>query len=199
MRQRFIPLLAILFLPLHAGAADRRGTGDDLLGTPAPPLALEHWINSDPLKIDDLAGRVVLVRWWTDTCPFCFTTAPVLGDLQETYGERGLQVIGIFHPKPGGDWDVERMRRAAEKFAFGFPVGLDGNWAALDRWWLDGRDRGWTSVSFLLDRDGTIRWVHPGGEYHPGNGGQHWPDHATCNREYGEVVAAIEKLLDAGL
>ncbi len=187
-------LLAAALSPVPV-AADSRGDGDDLLGLPAPPILLDHWINSERLEIPNLAGRVVLLRWWTDTCPFCSTTAPVLRELDQTYGDRGLLVIGIFHPKPAGDPDLERMRRATSQFEFTFPVALDADWTALRRWWLDRRPRGWTSVSFLLDRDGTIRYVHPGGEFHPGSGGNHWPDHQTCNGEYDRLVGLIEELL----
>jgi hypothetical protein len=37
----------------------------------------------------------------------------------------------------------------------------------LKRWWLDGHDRTWTSVRFLIDQEGMIRYVHPGGSYSP--------------------------------
>jgi len=135
------------------------------------------------------------VRWWTDTCPFCSTSAPVIRELDAAYRDRGLRVIGIFHPKPPGDDDPERMRRAAERFGFTFPVALDDDWSALRRWWLDGGDRRFTSVSFLIDRKGVIRWVHPGGEYHLGEGGGHLPDHAACREAYRSLRATIEELL----
>ncbi|MCZ6670014.1 MAG: thioredoxin, partial [Acidobacteria bacterium] len=78
---------AILLLAaiLCAGAVPRREAGDDLIGTVAPPFDLEHWLNSDPLEIAALRGKVVLVRWWTDTCPFCAATAPVLRELDRSY------------------------------------------------------------------------------------------------------------------
>jgi len=136
------------------------------------------------------------VRWWTDTCPFCSTSAPVLNKLHDDYAERGLRVVGIFHPKPAGDDDPGRMRRAAERFGFTFPVALDDSWVALRRWWLS-RDRArFTSVSFVLDRKGVIRWVHPGGEYHLGEGGRHLPSHDDCHEAYRTLRATIERLLD---
>lgn len=187
--------ILLLAAILCAGAVPRREAGDDLIGTVAPPFDLEHWLNSDPLEIAALRGKVVLVHWWTDTCPFCAATAPVLRELDRSYRERGLRVIGIFHPKPPGDASLERLRSSTDRFGFLFPVALDADWTALGRWWLDSRKRGWTSVSFLVDRDGRIRYVHPGGEFHPGPGGNHWPDHQTCNREYEEIVALIEELL----
>ena len=202
------PLRFILMaLALAAGAAatlalssgsfpGRRGTGEELIGQPAPPLSLADWLDRAPLELDELAGRVLLVRWWTDTCPFCSTTAPALNELDARYRERGLTVVGVFHPKPPGDRDPERVRRMARRFGFGFPVASDPDWSALRRWWLDHEPRGFTSVTFLVDRAGVIRYVHPGGEFHAGGGGPHWPDHASCEREYREIVATIESLLE---
>src|SRR5437879_13041340 len=50
--------------------------GDDRLGLIAPPLQLQHWLNSPPLEMSNLRGNVALIRWWTDRCPFCVATAP---------------------------------------------------------------------------------------------------------------------------
>lgn len=165
-------------------------SGLELVGKRAPDFRLTHWINSAPVDVPDLAGKVVLVRWWTDTCELCAATAPALRKLQQEYGSRGLQVIGVFHPKPAGDWDMTRMRSAAERYRFTFPVALDGDWSALKRWWLTGA-RDYTSVSFLIDKKGVIRSVHPGGEYHEGGG----TGHESCARDYSRLHAEIARLL----
>jgi thiol-disulfide isomerase/thioredoxin len=188
------PALAIcVLLTLGApfGRAVDLSRGEDRLTLPAPRLGLERWLNSPPLEMDRLHGRVVLVRWWTDGCPYCAATAPALKHLDAKYGARGLRVIGIFHPKPAGDWSVERMRAATQQKGFTFPVALDGGWTALDRWWPDLEKRGWTSVSFVVDKKGIIRYVHPGGEFHEAT----VADHARCDRDYKDVEQTIERLL----
>ncbi len=167
--------------------------GSELIGSPAPPLKLDHWFNSGPIEIADLKGKVALLRWWTEGCPFCVATAPALLDLERTYGSKGLQVIGIYHPKPPGDWSMQRMKAAVQEKHFDFPVALDGDWTALKRWWLT-RDRDFTSVSFLVDRAGIIRYVHPGGEYHDGNEGG-MPTHEQCNRDFQLIGHEVERLL----
>ncbi len=169
--------------------------GEDLIGTRAPPFQLKQWVNSSPIEIEDLRGKVVLVRWWTDGCPFCSTSAPALNDLQRRYGEQGLQVIGIYHPKPAGHQDEDRVKQLAQKLGFRFPVGIDPDWKALKRWWLSHGRRGWTSVSFLVDTEGIIRYVHPGGEFHEGPGGLHWRDHGLCQRDYHQIETLIVQLL----
>ena len=85
--------------------------GQDRVGAVAPEFNLQHWVNSPPLEMGTLKGKVLLIRWWTDTCELCEATAPALRKLQQEYGGRGFQVIGIFHPKPAGDWSVRRMQK----------------------------------------------------------------------------------------
>jgi len=181
----------LLLLPLAGSGASHEG--QELLGTPAPALHLERWVNSGPLEINQLKGKVLLLRWWTDTCELCAATAPALRKLQDEYGARGFQVIGIFHPKPAGDWSLDRVRRAASHYQFTFPVADDGDWQALKRWWLNGAHREYTSVSFLVDKHGVIRYVHPGGEYHPSDDS---PAHETCDADFKTIEKTIANLLN---
>lgn len=167
--------------------------GQELIGKPAPSLGLKDWLNSKPLDVSDLRGKVVLLRWWTDGCPYCAATAPALISLQKAYGSRGLQLIGVFHPKPSGKWTIDKVRQATEEKHFTFPIAVDGDWTALKRWWLT-KDRDFTSVSFLLDQNGIIRYVHPGGEFHEGQQGG-MPTHQSCNRDMHFIQGEIAKLL----
>jgi peroxiredoxin len=174
-----------------------RSAGMDRIGVAAPPFNFDAWLNSKPLSVEDLRGRVVLVRWWTDTCPFCASSGPALRALHEQYSARGLTVIGVFHPKAGRDdpLDSARVQRAVESRKFLFPVAIDWDWrnGTLKEWWLTGPKRPATSVTFLLDKSGVIRFVHPGMEYHDDNGDE---AHAMCVDDMGHMRAAIERLLD---
>jgi peroxiredoxin len=185
----------LFFMAIHpsASAADF-SRGEDRLGVAAPRLELQHWLHSPPLKMEALRGKVVLIRWWTEGCPFCAATAPSLRELDRKYSHRGLQVIGIFHPKPAGDWNVTPMQKASARLGLNFPLALDGDWTALRRWWPDLEKRGWTSVSFVVDKAGIIRYVHPGGEFHERRAGDD-SEHAQCEREYGEIDRVIQRLL----
>lgn len=177
-------------------AAMDRSAGDDRIGVAAPPFQFDAWLNSEPLSLEDLEGRVVLVRWWTDTCPFCASSAPALRALHEDYSDSGLTVIGVFHPKAGMDdpLDVPRVRRVVDARDFQFPVAIDWEWrtGTLKDWWLTGPDRPATSVTFILDKSGVIQFVHPGMEYHDDNGSE---QHAMCVNDMGRIRAAIERLI----
>jgi peroxiredoxin len=173
-----------------------RSAGKDRIGVTAPPFQFDGWLNSPPLTLAELRGRVVLIRWWTDTCPFCASSAPALRALHEQYSARGLTVIGVFHPKAGRDdpLDVARVQRAVESRHFVFPVAIDWEWRTrtLKDWWLTGPKRPATSVTFLLDRSGIIRFVHPGMEYHDDDGDK---EHAMCVNDMASIRAAIERLI----
>ncbi|MGE4070302.1 MAG: redoxin domain-containing protein [Lysobacterales bacterium] len=173
-----------------------RAAGADRVGVVAPPFNFDTWINSKALTLEHLRGKVVLVRWWTDTCPFCASSAPALRSLHEEYADQGLVVIGVFHPKAGRDdpLDVARVQRAVDARQFVFPVAIDWDWRkhTLKDWWLTGPKRPATSVTFLLDKQGIIRFVHPGMEYHEANGSQ---DHEICASDMSLIRASVKRLL----
>jgi peroxiredoxin len=163
-----------------AGRAD-----DKPIGTKPPEWQVTGWINSKPLALKDLAGKVVLVRWWTGGgCPFCTATAPALNEFHSRYKDQGLVVIGFYHHKSTTPMKGDTVQRAVKKMGFQFPVAVDpDNWPTLRQWWLDGHKRSWTSVSFLIDRKGVIRHIHPGGKYVKGD------------KAYQALKAKIEELL----
>ena len=146
--------------------------GNALIGSRPDGWTARDWINSEPLALEALRGKVVLVRWWTaPDCAFCEASAPALNDFWRRYGSRGLVVVGFYHHKSSKPLSLANVKTQSRKFGFEFPVAIDPDWKTLRRWWLDKHDRGWTSVTFLLDRRGVIRHVHPGGAFFKGEPG----------------------------
>jgi hypothetical protein len=72
-------------------------------------------------------------------------------------------VIGFYHHKEDGPFDPAIYEATARKYGFTFPLAVDPQWTTLKAWWLNGHDRDFTSASFLIDKAGRFRWVHPGG------------------------------------
>ena len=173
-----------------------RSAGDDLIGVEAPPFKFDGWLNSEPLTLEDLKGHVVLVRWFTDTCPYCASSTPALRQLYEEFTEEDFKMIGVFHPKAGRNHplNLQRVERVVEARDFKFPVAIDWNWSkgTLKDWWLTGAKRPATSVTFILDKTGVIQFIHPGMEYHEDNGSEL---HSMCARDMGRIRAAIERLI----
>jgi len=165
----------------------------ELLDRPARAWSFDRWVNSPPLTLESLKGKVVLLRWFNTGCRYCANTLPGLEALRTRYAAQGLVVVGVFHPKPIHAVSDAAVRRATRELGFRGPVAVDERWTTLERWWLDGHpERNWTSVSFLLDRDGVVRWAQGGGEYHPSRD----PRHARCDASYAELERTIRRLLD---
>jgi peroxiredoxin len=154
------------------------------VGATAPDWKFDNWLNSTPLELKTLRGKVVLIRWWTaPSCPYCRATAPALNEFYEKYHDKGLQVIGAYHHKAAAPLDVDEVKKHAGEYGFKFPVAVDPEWGTLKRWWLAGDQKKWTSVTFLLDREGVVRFIHPGGQYVKGD------------ENYAALQAKIEELL----
>ena len=153
-----------------------------LVGTRPPEWQATLWMNSPPLRLADLRGRVVLVRWWTAGCPYCSASAPALRAFDARYGARGLTVVGMYHHKEQTPFQPDTYRATARKYGFTFPIAFDPDWRTLHSW-LHGVDTGYTSVTFVLDKEGIVRHVHPGGEYREGD-----PAHS-------KLIEVIERLL----
>lgn len=167
-------------------------SGAELLDRPAREFRFSRWLRTAPLTSDSLRGKVVLIRFWTDDCRFCRATLPAAEGLRERFGGRGFAVLGAYHPNEPKPVRDEFVLKWAKEYGFTGPIAVDDRWATLEHWWLDGHpDRNWVSVSFLLDREGRVRWVHGGGEYHPSAELLH----RSCDRSYHELVAKIEQLL----
>jgi thiol-disulfide isomerase/thioredoxin len=132
------------------------------------------------------------VRWWTEGCHYCRSTLPVLERLQKEH-RSDLVVLGVFHPKPEPhDVSDRHILQVAGTLGFSGPVAFDRDWKTLNRYWLDANpERSWTSVSFLIDREGVIRWVQGGGEYHPSDD----PRHHACEVEYEGLEQALKQAL----
>ena len=152
----------------HAAAAEHHHQHDDslvgVIDQPAPPWQVSQWFNSPGLSLEQLRGKVVFVRWFmSPNCPFCSGTAPTLRALDERYRDKGLVVVGMYHHKDPTPLEPQQVEGWIKHYGYRFPVAIDQDWATLRRWWLDGHDRAYTSVSFLIDKTGVIRRVHLGG------------------------------------
>jgi thiol-disulfide isomerase/thioredoxin len=183
--QRLAALVALFVLPaLAVSRAAEPPPPARLLGRQPPEWTVSHWLPGPPLTLEALRGKVVLVRWWTAPyCSFCRASAPALNEFHDRYRERGLVVLGFYHHKSAGPLDPAAVARWAGELGFEFPVAIDEDWVTLRLWWLDEVPASWTSVSFLLDRDGVVRYLHPGGQYVKGDA------------DYAALEARIEELL----
>jgi len=137
--------------------ADRGG--QDLVGTRFRKPAFGRWLDG---AADRPKAKATLYRWWTDSCPHCRASLPAIETLRREYGPKGLDVVGVYHPKPPRAVTDDEVRRMARQLGFGGRIAVDDDWSALRRVYLSTGDRQATSVTFLVDADGVIRFLHPG-------------------------------------
>jgi len=165
--------------------------GLDLLGTSVLGDLDVRWPGPPLLEAGEPGPPATLVRFWTDTCPHCRASLPALDALRTKYEPRGFATLGVYHPKPARPSPDETVRAAAEELGYHGALAVDDDWSALKAIWLETGHRGATSVSFLLDSAGRVRFVHPGPEFHASTDA----DHALCNQDYADLSLAIEHVL----
>ncbi len=131
-------------------------------GEPAPELAgIEAWLNSPPLQLAGLRGKVVLIDFWTYACSNCVRTLPALKRWHERYASQGLVLIGIHTPEFPFEREMASVQAAIQRHRIPYPVALDNRYQTWTAW----RNRYWPSV-YLIDRDGRLLLSHAGeGDY----------------------------------
>src|SRR4026209_702074 len=93
-----------------------------------PELAAGDWINSDPLKLKDLRGRVVLIEFWTFGCYNCRNTLPFVKGWHDRYAKKGLTIVGVHSPELEGEQRVENVRREVASLGIRYPVVTDNDY-----------------------------------------------------------------------
>ena len=118
---------------------------------------IKAWINSRPLKMEDLRGKVVLVDFWTFSCINCQRTVPYLKRWHAKYKSRGLVIIGVHTPEFEFEKEPELVREAVRKFGITYPVAMDN---AMETW--EAYDNHYWPAKYLVDKDGFVSYVHFG-------------------------------------
>src|SRR5512132_2123605 len=88
----------------------------------APELASGNWINSEPLNLKDLRGRVVLIEFWTFGCYNCRNTLPFIKGWHDRYRDKGLTIIGVHSPEFDEERKVENLRREVASLGIRYAV-----------------------------------------------------------------------------
>ena len=128
----------------------------------APEFAgIRLWLNSNPLTLAELRGKVVLIDFWTYSCINCLRTLPHLKRWYETYADSGLVIVGVHTPEFAFERDPDNVRREAAELGLAYPIALDNDYGTWDAW----GNRYWPA-KYFIDRNGHVRYAHFGeGEY----------------------------------
>jgi peroxiredoxin len=157
-----------------------------MIGQAAPAWITQGWVNSKPLEVKQLRGKVVLLRFLDDNPK----GAATLKDLYRTYSGRGLAVVGMYTPQPmPAETGLDHVREMVSSQGFDFPVGLDSHWETFNRYWLQQPDADLAAATFLIDRQGVIRYIQPDGQFEKNSSNR------AMRKEYEKVEKEIESLL----
>lgn len=125
---------------------------------PAPNFTgLDGWINSPPLSVPQLHGKVVLVDFWTFSCINCVRTLPHLAHLEQAYGSKGLVVVGMHSPEFDFEKVAANVQAAVTRLAVTWPVALD---SGMNTWNAYGNQ--YWPAEYLIDQSGRIAYIHDG-------------------------------------
>ncbi len=125
---------------------------------PAPDFrGIEGWINSEPLSLEELQGRVVLVDFWTYSCVNCIRTFPYLKEWHQKYAGYGLVIVGVHTPEFEFEKLRENVEAAIQSHGLEYPVAQDNDY----RTWNAYSNSAWPA-KYLIDRQGNLRYHHFG-------------------------------------
>jgi len=127
----------------------------DLVGAPAPDFTLSG-LSGPNLRLSEYQGRVVMINFWATWCGPCRQEMPALQTIYQRYEPAGFTLLGV-----NVDAEPDGARRMAEEMGVSFPLLFDASKEVSKLY-----DVRAMPVTVLVDRDGTVRYVHHG--YKPG-------------------------------
>ncbi|BBX74322.1 cytochrome c biogenesis protein DipZ [Mycobacterium shinjukuense] len=133
------------------------GTAPDLKGISA-------WLNTpgnQPVTLDSLRGKVVLVDFWAYSCINCQRAIPHVVGWYRTYKDSGFEVIGVHTPEYAFEKVTNNVAKGAADLGITYPIALDNGYST----WTNYRNRYWPA-EYLIDANGTVRHIKFGeGDY----------------------------------
>jgi cytochrome c biogenesis protein CcdA/thiol-disulfide isomerase/thioredoxin len=119
------------------------------------------WINSGPLDLKALRGKVVVIDFWTYSCINCLRALPYVEAWSAKYKDSGLVVIGVHTPEFAFEKERSNVEQAVRDLKITYPVAIDSDYNI----WRAFKNQYWPA-HYFIDGKGRIRYHHFGeGEY----------------------------------
>src|SRR5215468_1749382 len=158
-----VALACVIGVPFSAAIQP----GVDLMSLSAARLPIESqlsgfdgaidWINSPPLDVSALRGKVVLIDFWTYTCINWRRTLPYVSAWADKYKDLGVVVVGVHTPEFSFEKNLDNVRHETAMLAVHYPVAVDSGYAI----WRAFRNQYWPAL-YIADAQGRIRFHHFG-------------------------------------
>jgi thiol-disulfide isomerase/thioredoxin len=180
--------------------ADKLAT---LMGKSAPELReIKGWLNSKPLKLNDLRGKVVLLDFWGYWCGPCIAGIPKLVELHEEFSKDGLTIIAIHDDSLNSTQELSEKLKEISVERWGgksipFPIALDGG-GMREIKETDKSAKGATTAAYgiqawptcvLIDRSGNVVK-----KFHPSNPDSMNELEKTLGVKSGRIISRSESL-----
>lgn len=149
-------LMTTILYPVlsHAAPLNNQGQAPEFTG-------IEKWLNTEPLTMQQLHGKVVLVDFWTYSCINCIHTLPYIRGWHQKFKDQGLVVVGVHTPEFPFERSTDNVKAAIKRFDIRYPVAQDNRyetWSAYDNQY-------WPAL-YLIDKKGRVVYTHFGeGQY----------------------------------
>jgi thiol-disulfide isomerase/thioredoxin len=151
------PVIVLALIATVVAGAFIYADNTEKMAPKAPDFGKGQWLNSKPLTMKELRGKVVLVDFWEYTCINCLRTLPYLKTWNKRYKKYGLVIVGVHTPEFKSSSIPANVKAAVKRLGVTWPVLLDNNYqtwnAYQNRWW---------PREILIDRKGRIRYNHIG-------------------------------------
>jgi thiol-disulfide isomerase/thioredoxin len=122
---------------------------------------IDGWLNSPPLTLADLRGKVVLIDFWTFSCVNCVRTLPHLKVLYDAYRQDRFVIVGVHSPEFDFEKVPANVAAAVQRLGITWPVAIDSEMAT----WSAYRNQFWPA-EYLLDQQGRVAYTSVGeGDY----------------------------------
>jgi len=126
-------------------------------GQRAPEITNDTWVNSQPLRLTELKGKVVLVEFWTFGCFNCQNVEPHIKSWHDKFKDQGLVIIGVHAPEFGYERVLNNVRNYVREHDIHYAVAIDNDF----RTWKSYQNHYWPAI-YLIDKQGVIRHIRIG-------------------------------------
>ncbi len=151
-RRRFLGSAAVTIAVAQLGTIAFARTRSGERGELSSLASATTWLNSQPLTLADLLGKVVVIDFWTYSCINWRRQLPYVRAWAEKYKDQGLVVIGVHTPEFSFEKETENVRWALKDMRIAYPVAIDNDHAV----WRAFRNEYWPALYFV-DAQGRIR------------------------------------------
>jgi thiol-disulfide isomerase/thioredoxin len=122
---------------------------------------IDHWLNSGPLTMQQLRGKVVLVDFWAYSCVNCIDVLPHVEGRNQKYKDQGLVVAGVHTPEYPFERETVNVKAAIKRLGITYPVAQDNRYATWNAY-----DNQYWPAFYLVDKQGHVVYTHFGeGDY----------------------------------